>query len=137
MHSFHTTILLQIVYLTTNNNLTKYLSVAGVSSYFTISLNIQKSAKNIKFESEIHTSDAKMDPFITFGPDFLAYLKNIGVLIKEKITGRTAIGFLLFWQNTGPKSQFVNLALSNMSRQHPWPHVMGNRILILITVSEI
>ena len=24
-----------------------------------------------------------------------------------------------------------------MSRQHPWPHVTGNRILILILVSEI
>ena len=23
-----------------------------------------------------------------------------------------------------------------MSRQHPWPHAMGNRILILITFSE-
>ena len=52
-----------------------------------------------------------MDLFITFGPDIFAYVKNIGVLRKEKITGRTAIGFLLFWQNTGPKSQFVNLTL--------------------------
>ena len=24
-----------------------------------------------------------------------------------------------------------------MNRQHPWPHAIGNRILILITVSEI
>ena len=24
-----------------------------------------------------------------------------------------------------------------MNRQHPWPHAMGNRILISITVSEI
>ena len=45
MHSCHTTILLQIVHLTSNNNLTKYLSVAGVSSYLIVSLNIQKSAK--------------------------------------------------------------------------------------------
>ena len=27
----------------------------------------------------------------------------MGVQIKEKITGKTASGFLLFWQNTGPK----------------------------------
>ena len=29
------------------------------------------------------------------------------------------------------------LHISNMSRKHPWPHVMGNRNLTLITVSEI
>ena len=84
--------------------MTKYLSVAGMSSNFTISLNIQKSAKNIKFGSDIHISDAKMDPFITFWPDIFAYLKNIGVLNKEKITGRTAIGFLLFGKIQGRKA---------------------------------
>ena len=111
MHSCHTTILLQIIYLTTNNNLTKYLSVAGVSSYFGISLNIRKLAKNINCGSDTHISDAKMDPFITFGQDIFAYLKNIGIQIEEKVNGKTATGFLLFQQNTGPKSQFVNLAL--------------------------
>ena len=84
MHSCHMTILLQIVYLTTNNNLTKYISVADVSSYLAISLNIRKLAKNINFGSDTHISDAKMDPFITFGQDIFAYLKNIGVQIKEK-----------------------------------------------------
>ena len=59
-----------------------------------------------------------MDPFITFGPDIFAYLKNIGVLIKEKIIGITAIGLLLFWQNTGLKSQFVNLALWTKTVEH-------------------
>ena len=27
--------------------------------------------------------------------------------------------------------------ISNMSNQHTWPHAMGNRNLILVTVSEI
>ena len=112
MHSCHTTILLQIVYLTTNNNLTKYLSVADVSSYFAIILNIRKLAKIINFGSGTHISDAKIDPFITFGQDMFPYMKNIGVQIKEKIIGKTAVAFLLFWENTGPKIQFVNLALS-------------------------
>ena len=125
MHSFHTTIPLQIVYLNTNNNLTKYLSVEGVSSYFTIRLNIQKLAKNIKFGSDIHTSDAKMDPFINFGPDIFAYLKNIGVPIKEKITDTIAIGFALFGHNTGPKSQFVNLALCCVMRKHEFEFPSG------------
>ena len=44
-----------------------------------------------------------MNPFNTFGLDVYTYLKHIGVQIKEKITGKTASGFLLFWQNTGPK----------------------------------
>ena len=114
MHSCHTTILLQIVYLTTNNNLTKYLSVADVSSYLVVGLNIRKLAKTINFGSDTHISDAKMDPFITFGKDIFAYLKNICVQIKEKRTGKTAIVFLLFRENTGPKSQFVNLSLSSL-----------------------
>ena len=84
MHSCHMTILLQIVYLTNNNNLTKYLSVADMSSYFAKNLNIRKLAKNINFRSCTHISDVKMDPFITFGQDIFAYLKNIGVQIKEK-----------------------------------------------------
>ena len=44
-----------------------------------------------------------MNPFNTFGLDVFTYLKHIGVQIKEKITGKTASGILLFWQNTGPK----------------------------------
>ena len=44
-----------------------------------------------------------MNPFNTFGLDVYTYLKHIGVQIKAKITGKTASGFLLFWQNTGPK----------------------------------
>ena len=31
----------------------------------------------------------------------------------------------------------IKLLISNMSRQHPWPYVMCNRILISIKVSEI
>ena len=60
-----------------------------------------------------------MDPFIIFGPDIFAYLKNIGVQIKEKITGtcKTAIGFGLFWKNTGPKKPVCEPSpYSRMSR---------------------
>ena len=60
-------------------------------------------AKNVNFGSDTHISDAKMNPFNTFGLDVFTYLKHKGVQIKEKITGKTASGFLLFWQNTGPK----------------------------------
>ena len=63
----------------------------------------KKVAKNINFGSDTHISDAKMNPFSTFGLDVFTYLKHIGVQIKEKITGKTASGFLLFRQNTGPK----------------------------------
>ena len=120
MHSCHTTILLQNVYLTTSNNLTKYLSVAGVSSYSTRSLNIQKKkpAKNVNFGSYTHIPDAKMDPpSLLLGRICFAFLKHIGVQIKENITGKTAIDFLLFWQNTGLKrpvcepSSFKHLAI--------------------------
>ena len=103
MHLCHTTILLQNVYLTTSNNLTNYLSVAHVSSYFTRRLNIRKLAKNVKFGSDTHISDAKTNPSITFGPYIFAYLKHLGVHIKEIIICKTASVFLLFWQNTGPK----------------------------------
>ena len=61
--------------------------MAGVSSNSTRSLNIKKTAKNGNFGSDTHLPDAKMDPFITFGPDIFAYLKHIGVQIKENITG--------------------------------------------------
>ena len=40
-----------------------------------------------------------------------AYLKHIGVQIKEKITGKTASGYRLFGKIQGRKSQFMNLAL--------------------------
>ena len=53
--------------------------------------------------SDTHISNAKTNPFITFGPDSFAYLKHISVQIKEKITCKTASGFLLFGINTGPK----------------------------------
>ena len=46
-----------------------------------------------------------MNPFNTFGPDFFTYLKQIFVQIKENITGKTASGFCIFLQNTGPKQQ--------------------------------
>ena len=59
-----------------------------------------------------------MDPLITFGLDKFAYLKNIGVQIKEKkITVKTAIGFGLFWQNTEPKKPFCEPSpLSNCQK---------------------
>ena len=60
-------------------------------------------AKKVNFGSDTHISDAKMNPFNTFGLDVFTYLKHIGVQIKEKITGKTPSGFLLFWQYTGPK----------------------------------
>ena len=59
--------------------------------------------KPINFGSDTLISDAKMNPFNNFGLYVFTYLKRIGVQIKEKITGKTASGFLLFWQNTGPK----------------------------------
>ena len=34
-----------------------------------------------------------MSPFNTFGPDVFTYLKQIGVQVKENITGKTASGF--------------------------------------------
>ena len=64
-------------------------------------------AKNVNFGLHTHISDAKMNPFNTFGLDVLTYLKHIGVQIKEKITGKAAsVFFLLFWQNTGLKKPF-------------------------------
>ena len=43
--------------------------------------------------SDTHISDAKMSPFITFGPYIFAYLKHIGVQRKEKLCCKTASGF--------------------------------------------
>ena len=100
MHSCDTTILLENVYFTISSNLTKYLCVASMSSVSTSSLNVRKLAKigkNINFGSDTHISDAKMNPFNTFGPDVVTYLKQICVQIKENITGKPAI---CFWQNT-------------------------------------
>ena len=69
-------------------------------------------AKNVNFGSDTHVSEAKMNPFDTFGLDVFTYLKHIGVQIKEKkITGKTASGFLLFVKIQGRKSQLMNLAL--------------------------
>ena len=108
MHSCDITIFLEKLYFTTSNNLAKNLCVASVSSYSTSSLKVRKKGKkkwqkNVNFGSDTHISDAKMNPFNTFGMDVFTYLKHIGVHIKENITGKTASCFLLFWQNTGPK----------------------------------
>ena len=54
-------------------------------------------AKNVNLGSDTHISDAKMNPFNTFGLDVFTYLKHIGVQVKEKITVKTASGFLLFF----------------------------------------
>ena len=96
MHSYDTTILLEKVYLTISNILTKYLCVASVSSVSSSSLNVRKCAKNdknVNFGSDTHILDVKMNPFNTFGPDVFTYLKQICVQIKENITGETASGF--------------------------------------------
>ena len=96
MHSCDTTILLENVYFTISNNLTKYLCVASVSSVSTSNLNVRKLAKlakNVNLGSDTHISDVKMNPFNTFGPDVFTYLKQICVQIKENITGKTANGF--------------------------------------------
>ena len=96
MHSCDTTIILENVFFTISNNLTKFLCVASVSSVSTSSLNVRKLAyigKNINFGSDTHISDVKMNPFNTFGPDVFTYLKQICVQIKENITGKTASGF--------------------------------------------
>ena len=53
-------------------------------------------AKNVNFGSDTPISDAKMNPFNTFGLDVFTYLKHIGVQIKEKITGKTTSGFFAF-----------------------------------------
>ena len=44
-------------------------------------------AKDVNFGPDTHISDAKINPFNTFGLDVFTYLKHIGVQIKEKITG--------------------------------------------------
>ena len=96
MHSCDTTILLENVYFSISNNLTKNLCVASVSSVFTSSLNVRKLAKidkNVNFGSDTHISDVKMNPFNTFGPDVFTYLKQICLQIKENIIGKTASGF--------------------------------------------
>ena len=96
MHSCDTTILLENVYFTISNTLTKYLCVASVSSVSTSSLNVRKLAKigkKVNFGSDTHVSDVKMNPFNTFGPDVFTYLKQICVQIKENITGKTTSGF--------------------------------------------
>ena len=107
MHSCDITILLDKLYFTTSNNLTKNLSVASVSSFSISSLKILKKAKkfgkNVNFGSDTHIWDAKMSPFNTFGLDVFTYLKHIGVQIKEKITGKTASVFFFFFTFFGAK----------------------------------
>ena len=97
MHLCRTTILLEKMYFTISNNLTKYLYVASVPSVSTSSLNVRKLAKigkkTANFGSDTHISDVKINPFNTFGPDVFRYLKQICVQIKENITGKTASGF--------------------------------------------
>ena len=107
MHSCHITILSQNVYFATSNNLRKYLSVAGVSSYFTRSLIVRKK-KNpsilVILGSDTHISDAITNLFITFGPDILAYLKHIYIQIREKKQRvRLQAVFDFLGKNTGPK----------------------------------
>ena len=53
--------------------------------------------------SDTHISDAKTNPFITFGLGIFTYLNHIWVQIKEKLTCKNASNFLLFGKNTGPK----------------------------------
>ena len=67
--------------------------------------------KNVKFGSDNRILDAKMNPFNNFGLDVFTYLKYICLQIKEKITGKTASGFLLFGKIQGQKSQFMNPAV--------------------------
>ena len=100
MHLCDITILLEKLLFTTSNNLTKNLCVVSVTSYSTSSLKIRKRqkkrAKNVSFGSDTHISVANMNTFNTFRLDVFTYLKHIGVQIKEKITVKTASGFLLF-----------------------------------------
>ena len=41
-------------------------------------------AENVNVGTDTHTSDAKTNPFITFGSGIFAFLKHIGVQIKQK-----------------------------------------------------
>ena len=45
-------------------------------------------AKIINFGLDQHIFDAKTDPFIPFGANLFVYLKQIGIQIIEKITGK-------------------------------------------------
>ena len=101
----------------------------------------QKMAKNINFGSDTHISDAKMNPLNTFGLDVFTYLKHICVQIKEKIPGKTASGFLIFWQNTGPKKPVNEPSPFEWSKFRfvAWPYsssVMLN-IFYLFTSSRV
>ena len=110
MHSCHITILSRNVYCTTSNNWRKHLSVACVSSYSTKSFDYpkigQKTSILVILGSDTHISDAKTNPFITFGPDIFTYLKHKGVQIKEKIICETASGFLLLGKYRAEKDSF-------------------------------
>ena len=68
--------------------------------------------KNFNSGLDTRISDAKTDPFIIFGPAFFAYLKSIGVQIKEeeKLV-RLQLDLDFFAKYRAVKSQFVNLVL--------------------------
>ena len=47
---------------------------------------------------DTHILDAKTNPLIVCGPDIFAYLKHIGVKIKEKNNLLDCKWFLTFWE---------------------------------------
>ena len=86
MHTCHRTILSQIVCI-----LPPVINCENIFPWQARLLIFQmfdypKIGKNVNFGSDTHISYAKMNRFITFGPDIFAYLKKIGVQIKEKNT---------------------------------------------------
>ena len=106
MHSCDTTILLENVYFTTSNNLTKYLCVASVSSYFTSSLNVRKLAKNDK-KRQVWVRHPYLgcqnEPFQYFWARCF-YISEIHMFAnKRKNHWQDCKWFFTFWQNTGPK----------------------------------
>ena len=107
MHSCHITILLLNVYFTTSNKLTKYLSVADVSSYSTRSLNIQKSnkiGKKRQFWVRHPYIKRQNEPIHYFLAGYFCISETHRCSNKrKKITGKTASGYRLFGKNTGPK----------------------------------
>ena len=91
---------MQNIHFTTCNNLTKYLSFCGALDFiFYQKFEYPKLDKQRKFcvRHPYIGYQKKPNPFITFGQDILAYLKHIGVQIKEKITGKTASVFVFFY----------------------------------------
>ena len=106
MHSCDITILLEKLYFTTSNNLAKNLCVASVSSYSTSSLKFrkrQKMAKKRQFWVRYPYLGCQNEPFEYFWAGCFHISETHRCSNKRKITGKTASGFLLFWQNTGLK----------------------------------